>query len=155
MVLLSCLVASWRLEEQRFTLSEVEMLELPWHITEEGIKAKRTGHVRADSLYNAIKSTSQLYAMEACRTLFTKAVRNVFTEGTSIVKKLSVVVTYRPVLTVRNTVTQQTKRDLRSPHPHVWLTEVLHKQKHVDGSRRLTTGPSGPVIFHTTQRQLA
>lgn len=63
MVLLSCLVASWRLEERRFTLSEVEMLELPWQITEEGIKAKRTGHVRADSLYNAIKSTSQLYAM--------------------------------------------------------------------------------------------
>lgn len=39
-------------------------------------------------------------------TLFTKAIRNAFTEGTSIVKKLRVVVMYRPVLMVGNAITK-------------------------------------------------
>lgn len=62
---------------------------------EEGIKAKKIGCVRVDSLYNAINPTSQLYSTWAWRTLFTKALRNMFTEGTSTVKKLSVVVMYQ------------------------------------------------------------
>lgn len=38
MVLLSCLVASWSVEEQQSTLNEVEMLELSWQIMKEEIK---------------------------------------------------------------------------------------------------------------------
>lgn len=38
MVLLSCFVASWRLEEWWSTPSEVEMLEPSWKMMEEGIK---------------------------------------------------------------------------------------------------------------------